>query len=88
MVTLIGLIPNCAISIGITMMLIKGSITLGAAISGLLANGGLGLLVLFFKRESKIGWILWHLVKVELYVLLMSIKRVITEVHIFGLPRP
>lgn len=44
--SLIGLIPNCAISIGITMMLIKGTITLGTAISGLLSNAGLGLLVL------------------------------------------
>lgn len=44
--SLIGLIPNCAISIGITMMLIKGTITIGTAISGLLANAGLGLLVL------------------------------------------
>ena len=49
----IGLIPNCAISIGITMMLIKGSITLGAAISGLLANGGLGLLVLLKNNDFK-----------------------------------
>ena len=44
--SIIGLIPNCAISIGITMMLIKGSISFGAAISGLLSNAGLGLLVL------------------------------------------
>lgn len=49
----IGLIPNCAISIGITMMLIKGSITFGAAISGLLANGGLGLLVLLKNNDFK-----------------------------------
>lgn len=44
--SLIGLIPNCAVSIGITMMLVKGTITLGTAISGLLSNAGLGLLVL------------------------------------------
>ena len=49
----IGLIPNCAISIGITMMLIKGSITFGAAISGLLANAGLGLLVLLKNNDFK-----------------------------------
>lgn len=51
--SLIGLIPNCAISIGITMMLIKGSITFGAAISGLLANAGLGLLVLLKNNNFK-----------------------------------
>ena len=49
----IGLIPNCAISIGITMMPIKGSITFGAAMSGLLANAGLGLLVLLKNNDFK-----------------------------------
>ena len=49
----IGLIPNCAISIGVTMMLIKGSITFGAAISALLANAGLGLLVLLKNNDFK-----------------------------------
>lgn len=51
--SLIGLIPNCAISIGITMMLIKGSISFGAAISGLLSNAGLGLLVLLKNNNLK-----------------------------------
>ena len=49
----VGLIPNCAISIGITMMLIKGTITFGAAMSGLLANAGLGLLVLLKNNDFK-----------------------------------
>ncbi len=49
----IGLIPNCAISIGVTMMLIKGSITFGAAMSALLANAGLGLLVLLKNNDFK-----------------------------------
>lgn len=49
----VGLIPNCAISIGITMMLIKGTITFGAAMSGLLSNAGLGLLVLLKNNDFK-----------------------------------
>ena len=49
----VGLIPNCAISIGLTMMLIKGTITFGAVISGLLANAGLGLLVLLKNNDFK-----------------------------------
>ena len=49
----VGLIPNCAISIGVTMMLIKGSITFGAAMSALLANAGLGLLVLLKNNDFK-----------------------------------
>lgn len=49
----IGLIPNCAISIALTMMLIKGTITFGAAMSGLLSNAGLGLLVLLKNNSIK-----------------------------------
>ena len=51
--SIIGLIPNCAISIAITMMLIKGTITFGAAMSGLLSNAGLGLLVLLKNNNIK-----------------------------------
>ena len=47
-----GLIPNCATSIALTMLLIKGSISLSAAISGLLTNAGLGVLVLFRHNEN------------------------------------
>ena len=49
----IGLIPNCAISIAITMMLIKGTLTFSAAMSGLLSNAGLGLLVLLKNNDFK-----------------------------------
>ena len=48
----IGLIPNCAVSIALTMLLIKGSISFGAVISGLLSNAGLGILVLFRHSEN------------------------------------
>lgn len=44
---ILGLIPNCATSIAITMFLIKGSISFGAAMAGLLSNAGLGCLILF-----------------------------------------
>lgn len=50
---IIGLIPNCAVSIAITMMLIKGTITFSAAMSGLLSNAGLGLLVLLRHNDLK-----------------------------------
>ena len=48
----IGLIPNCAVSIALTMLLIKGSISFGAVMSGLLANAGLGILILFRHNEN------------------------------------
>ncbi len=50
---LIGLIPNCAVSIAITMMLIKGHITFGTAMAGLLSNSGLGLIVLLKNNDMK-----------------------------------
>ena len=50
---ILGLIPNCATSIAITMLLIKGSISFGAAMSGLLSNAGLGLLILFRHNKAK-----------------------------------
>ena len=48
----IGLIPKCAVSIALTMLLIKGSISFGAVMSGLLSNAGLGILVLFRHNEN------------------------------------
>lgn len=48
----IGLIPNCAVSIALTMLLIKGSISFGAVMSGLLSNAGLGILVLCRHNEN------------------------------------
>ena len=50
--SLIGLIPNCAVSVALVMMLVKGTISFGAAVSGLSANAGLGLLVLLKKNKS------------------------------------
>jgi len=48
---LVGLIPNCASSVAITELYLKGVITYGAVIAGLCASGGLGILVLL--REDK-----------------------------------
>lgn len=48
---LVGLIPNCASSVIITQLYLKDLLSLGAMLSGLLVNGGVGLLILF--RENK-----------------------------------
>lgn len=50
---LVGLIPNCASSIAITELYLKGIITYGAVIAGLGASGGLGILVLLREDKNK-----------------------------------
>ncbi len=42
----VGLIPNCASSVAITQLYLEGAMHFGAMISGLLANTGVGLLIL------------------------------------------
>jgi len=46
-VALFGLIPNCAVSIILTESYLTGVLNLGCLFAGLLANAGVGLIVLF-----------------------------------------
>jgi len=48
-----GLIPNCAVSVGITIMYLKGVISFASCVSGLCAGAGLGILVLIKNNEDK-----------------------------------
>lgn len=51
---LVGMIPNCAGSVVITRLYLEGAMGLGAAMAGLLAGSGVGLLVLFrVNRDRK-----------------------------------
>ena len=47
LVALFGLIPNCAVSIILTESYLTGVLNLGCLFAGLLANAGIGLIVLF-----------------------------------------
>lgn len=48
---LVGLIPNCAASVAIATLFLKGGLSYGSAVAGLCCSGGLGLLVLL--RENR-----------------------------------
>ncbi len=45
--SVIGLIPNCAVSVALTSFYLNGFITVGTMLSGLFSGAGVGLLVLF-----------------------------------------
>lgn len=66
LVGLFGLIPNCAVSIIITESYLSGVLGLGGLFAGLLANAGIGLIVLFrtnarFKENLTIVAIMYVL---------------------------
>lgn len=50
---LLGLIPNCAISSAITQLYIEGSLSFGAALSGLCSGAGVGVAVLLKANPIK-----------------------------------
>ncbi len=53
LVSLIGLIPNCAISVMLTILFVKNTISFGSLLAGLCTSGGLGVLVLLKKNNDK-----------------------------------
>ena len=50
---ILGLIPNCASSVILTTLYLDKIISLGSMIAGLLANSGIGLIVLFKLNKNK-----------------------------------
>ncbi len=50
----IGLIPNCSASVAVTQLWVEGAMNFGSLISGLLAGGGVGILVLFKVNSNRL----------------------------------
>lgn len=50
--SIVGLIPNCAASVIITELYLASIITFGSCLSGLLASSGVGLLILFKQNKN------------------------------------
>ena len=52
LLALLGLIPNCSVSVVITESYLTGVLGLGGLFAGLLSNAGIGLLVLFRTNKN------------------------------------
>ncbi|NLZ49730.1 MAG: arsenic efflux protein [Clostridiales bacterium] len=76
--SIFGLIPNCASSVAITEVFLKGGLSFGSVIAGLGSNAGLGLLVLFKENKS----VKDSLRVVALLVAISSVAGIIIELFI------
>ena len=50
---LVGLIPNCAVSVALTELCVEGYVTVGTMLSGLFSGSGVGLLVLLRVNKRR-----------------------------------
>ena len=81
LVSLVGLIPNCAISVMLTMLFVKNTISFGSLIAGLCTSGGLGILVLLRKNGDKKD----TLIILGILVLVGTILGLIFQYNVFNI---
>ncbi|MDE6138926.1 MAG: arsenic efflux protein, partial [Candidatus Gastranaerophilales bacterium] len=81
LVSIIGLIPNCAISVMLTVLFLKHTISFGSLIAGLSSSGGLGLLVLLNKNNDKKD----TAIILAIMVIVSSIAGLILQYNVFNI---
>lgn len=81
LVSLIGLIPNCAISVMLTLLFVKNTISFGSLLAGLCTSGGLGILVLLRKNGDKKD----TAIIISLLVVVSSIIGLIFQYNVFNI---
>lgn len=81
LVSILGLIPNCAVSVGITLLFLKHTISFGSLIAGLSTSGGLGLLILFNKNNDKKD----TAIIISLLIVISSLIGLFLQYNVFGI---